>query len=240
VSQAIRGAAAVSSAVAGRKGFKAELDGLRDRMRGLGFGDDEVAAEVSRRYPVSLRQACRLARGWTLDQAAARFNEIAASAGTDPQGRAYMTGPHLCEYEKWPDSERKPSVYVLCVLARVYETDPVCLLDLADHEGLDPKDRLTLIRSPLRPRAAGPSGETLAEPPGPEGGHAEPGGLAVGAGGYGHGLSLSLPYLPGRLVIEISDPAAAATPAHAEPGSGHLALVQDSTPGKARAEAAGR
>jgi hypothetical protein len=235
VSQAIRWAGAVTSAVAGRKGFKAELDGLRERMRGLGFGDDEVAAEIARRYPVSLRQACRLARGWTLDQAAARFNEVAACGGTDPQGRAYMTGPHLCEYEKWPDSERKPSVYVLCVLARVYETDPVCLLDLADHEGLDPKDRLTLIRSPLRPPAAGPCSETPAEPPGP-GGHAEPAGLAAG---YGHGLSLSLPYVPGRLVIEVSDPAAAAAPAHAEPG-GHLALVRGGTPGQARAEAAGR
>jgi hypothetical protein len=51
VSQGIRGA--VASAVTGRKGFKAELGGLRDRMR-------------------SLRQACRLARGRTLYQAAGR------------------------------------------------------------------------------------------------------------------------------------------------------------------------
>ena len=28
------------------------MDGLRERMRGLGFSYDEVAAEVSRRYPV--------------------------------------------------------------------------------------------------------------------------------------------------------------------------------------------
>jgi hypothetical protein len=28
------------------------LDGLRDRMRGLGFRHDEIAAEVSRRYQV--------------------------------------------------------------------------------------------------------------------------------------------------------------------------------------------
>ena len=234
MSQAIRGAAAVTSAVAGRKGFKAELDGLRDRMRGLGFVDDEIAAEISRRYPVSLRETCRLARGWTLDQAAARFNELAAREGTDPRGRASMTGSRLCEYEKWPDSERKPSVYVLCILARVYETDPAFLLDLADHERLDPRDRLAL--SPQ-----GPSGEklaALAEPPGPGGRRPEPGGLAAGANG--HGLSLSLPYVPGRLVIEISDPATAAVPAHAEPGGGHLALVRDGTPGQARAEAAGR
>ncbi|MGH3296345.1 MAG: hypothetical protein ACRDP7_31570, partial [Trebonia sp.] len=235
MSQASTGTVPTVSAGVRRKGFKAELDGLRDRMRGLGFGDDEIAAEISRRYPVSLREACRLTRGWTLDQAAARFNEFAASGGTDPQGRASMTGSRLCEHEKWPDSERKPSVYVLCILARVYETDPACLLDLADHEGLDPRDRLTLIRSPQQPRAAGPSGERLAEPTEPEGRPAGPAGYAAGAGGQR--LSLSLPYVPGRLVIEISDPAAAAASAHAEPGGGHLALVRDGTSGQARAEA---
>jgi len=102
-------------AEAGGKGFKAELDGLRERMRALGLSHDEIAAEVSRRYQVRPRQAYRLAWGWTLDQAAARFNERAASEGTDPQGRASMTGPHLCEVEKWPDSSRKPSAYVLCL-----------------------------------------------------------------------------------------------------------------------------
>jgi len=38
------------SVAAGHKGFKAELDGLRDRMRGLGFHHDEIAAEIGRRY----------------------------------------------------------------------------------------------------------------------------------------------------------------------------------------------
>jgi hypothetical protein len=33
---------------AGGKGFKAELDGLRERMRGLGFSYDEIAAEIGR------------------------------------------------------------------------------------------------------------------------------------------------------------------------------------------------
>jgi hypothetical protein len=54
----------------------------------------------------------------------------------------------------------------------------------------------------------------------------------------GEGMTLTLPYVPARLVIEIAAPAAA--PAHAEPGSGHLALVRGGTPGQARAEAAGR
>ena len=33
---------------AGRKGFKAELDALRERMRGLGFSTDELIGYVSR------------------------------------------------------------------------------------------------------------------------------------------------------------------------------------------------
>jgi hypothetical protein len=48
VSQAIRGATAHAPAAASRKGSKADLD----RMRGLGFGHDEIAAEVSRHYQV--------------------------------------------------------------------------------------------------------------------------------------------------------------------------------------------
>jgi hypothetical protein len=76
------------------------MDGLRERMRALGFGYDQAAAEVSRRYRVRPRHAYRLARGWTQDQAAARFNELAAGEGTDPDGRASMTGPHLYEVDE--------------------------------------------------------------------------------------------------------------------------------------------
>ncbi len=139
-----------------RKGFKAELDGLRERMRGLGFSYDEIAAEVSRRHRVRPREAYRLAWGWSLGQAAARFNDRAAREGADPQARAGMTGPHLCEYEKWPGSTRRPSVYVLCLLADIYETGVLCLLDLADHESLPQQDRLVLMR---RPHAETPFGE---------------------------------------------------------------------------------
>jgi transcriptional regulator with XRE-family HTH domain len=146
MSQASTGTVPRVSAGVRRKGFKAEMDGLRDRMRGLGFSYDEIAAEVARRYQVRPRQAYRLAWGWTQDQAAARFNELAAGEGTDPDGRASMTGSHLCEVEQWPDSERRPSVYVLCLLALVYETDVLCLLDLADHESLPQHDRLVLMR----------------------------------------------------------------------------------------------
>jgi transcriptional regulator with XRE-family HTH domain len=216
---------------------------LRERMRHLGFSYDEIAIEVSRRYPVRPRQAYRLAWGWTLDKVAERFNELAAREGTDPGGRAGMSSPHLCELERWPDSDRKPSVYVLCLLARVYETDVLCLLDLADHESLPQHDRLVLMR---RQRAETPFGErvlALAEERGvslPELARwmpcdaSHPGGQAA----TGEGMTLTLPYVPARLVIEVSAPAA--DPAHAEHGGGQLALVRGGTLGQARAEAAGR
>jgi transcriptional regulator with XRE-family HTH domain len=202
-----------------------------------------------------------------------------------------MSSSHLCELERWPGSDRKPSVYVLCLLAKVYETDVLCLLDLADHESLPQHDRLVLMR---RQRAETPFGArvlVLAEARGlslrelarrvpcdashlskvvhgrkrpsprvaarlddaleaagelvilagaieaapddaPGQGH-DPGRQAV----TGEGMTLTLPYVPARLVIEIAAPAAAA---HAEAGGGHLALVRGGTPGQARAEAAGR
>jgi transcriptional regulator with XRE-family HTH domain len=271
------------SVAAGRKGFKAEVDDLRERMRRLGLGYDEIASELGRRYRLRPRESYRLAWGWSLNHAAARFNALSANEGTDPQARAGMTGPHLCEHERWPDGGRKPSVFVLVMLARLYETDVLCLLDLADHESLAPQDRLTLIR-PSQPRAAGAFGEklvalmdkrslsvrevarrvpcspshvsnlargirgaseqlagrldrvldaggelaALAELPDHEDKRGEPGGRVAGAGAGG--LSLSLPYVPGRLVIEISDPAVETTQArsgagYAEPVSGQLALV---------------
>jgi transcriptional regulator with XRE-family HTH domain len=257
-------------AAAGRTGQRAELGGLgglRERMRSLGFGCDEVAAEIGRRYPVRPREAYRLAWGWTLDHAAARFSEQAGREGTDPQTPAALTGPHLGEYEKWPHSTRKPPADVLVMLAQMYQTDVLSLLDLADHESLPQQDRLVLLR---RPRAATPFGEKVvalmealslsaagtarrvpcspgylsnvihgrkqpsrrvaarlddllqaggelaalaetaeiitsdSEPPPPR---TPPGPAADTQVPAAGGLSLSLPYVPARLVIEVSGPA---------------------------------
>jgi hypothetical protein len=219
-SRAARVATGGVSVAAGRKGFKAGLDDVRERMRSLGLGYDEIAAEVARRHRLRPRESYRLAWGWTLGHAAERLNALAAQQGTDPQARASMTGPHVCEHERWPDSGRKPSVYVLLTLARMYQTDVLRLLDLADHECLAPEDRLALVR-PSQPRAVGSPG----------------GSLVTVAGDRDEAdapvLSLSLPYVPGRLVIEISDLAADAGRASGPPPGGQLALVRD-LPGHGR------
>jgi transcriptional regulator with XRE-family HTH domain len=290
---------------AGGKGFKAELDGLRERMRVLGFSYDEIAAEMGRRYRLRPRQAYRLAWGWSLEQAAARFNDRAARQDADPDVRASLIASRLSEFEHWPRSSRKPSVYVLVMLAEIYETDVLCLLDLADHESLPQQDRLVLLR---RPRAATPFGEkvvalmearglsaaetarragcsagylcnvihgrkrpsrrvaarlddlleaggelaALAETAEVVTGDSEPaarGNPPVAAGASGEmraaaagGLSLSLPYVPGRLVIEVSGPAGntgvvAGDGEDREIAVGRLALVRKAAP--ARTEVTG-
>lgn len=192
----------------GRKGFKAELEDLRERMRGLGLRHEQIAGEIARRYRVRPREAHRLAHGWTLGQAAAGFNARAAELGTDPDGLAGLAGNRLCEYEKWPHSERRPSVYVLVVLAQVYQTGVLSLLDLADHEHLPPRDRLTL----LQPGQAARHGPDLNTPAGAAQDPSQPGaappGLVPGPPpANAQGMSLSLPYVPARLVIEVTDPA---------------------------------
>ena len=168
------------------------------------------------------------------------------------------------------------------MLAEIYETDVLCLLDLADHESLPQQDRLVLLR---RPRAATPFGEkvvalmearglsaaetarrvacsagylcnvihgrkrpsarvaarlddlleaggelvTLAETAEiVTGDDDEPAARGILAArlpatrvAMAGGLSLSLPYVPGRLVIEISGPAG---------DTGQLAVAAMSTP----------
>ncbi len=126
-----------------------EIDAARERMRGLGFGCDQIAGELARRYKLRPRKAYRIACGWTQTEAAARLNARAAEQGTDPDGRASLTGSHLCEHEQWPYGGRRPSVSLLLLMATVYGTDVVNLLDLADYQHLPPGDRLILQHAAL-------------------------------------------------------------------------------------------
>jgi transcriptional regulator with XRE-family HTH domain len=126
---------------------KAEIDAARERMRGLGFGCDQIAAELGRRYKLRPRKAYRIAYGWTQQEAAARLNARAAEQGSDPNGQASLTGSHLCDHEQWPYGGRRPSMSLLMLMATVYGTNVANLLDLADHQHLPPGDRLILHHS---------------------------------------------------------------------------------------------
>ena len=127
----------------------AEKRALREKMRALGLGNREIAAEFARRYRLRPRAAWREAHGWSLREAAAQINAYTGTVGLDPGGISSMTAPHLCEHENWPGpgpqpSGRRPSPYLLALLACVYGCTAADLIDLADREQLPPAELLIL------------------------------------------------------------------------------------------------
>ena len=113
---------------------RAEQRKLREQMRGLGMSRAEIAAEMARRYRLRPRTAWRTAWGWTLEEAAERFNAVRARDARDVV--TSLTGSRLSEWENWPLSTRKPSVTGLCILAEVYQCGVLDLIDFHDREKL--------------------------------------------------------------------------------------------------------
>ena len=138
---------------------RAEQRRLREQMRGLGMSRAEIAAEMARRYKLRLRAAWRIAWGWTLEEAAERYNALRAK-GT-PEAVTALTGSRLSEWENWPFSTRKPPVTGLCLLAEIYHAGVLDLIDFHDREKLTTAELLTLDK-------------TGATPPAVEGGHPGP------------------------------------------------------------------
>ncbi len=178
--------------------LRSEQRELGERMRGLGMTHREIAAEMSRRYRLRPRTALRTAWGWTLDEAAARYN---AHSAADPQGRASMRGTRLGEYETWPFGGRKPSLTALGVLAEVYQVAVLDLVDVHDREKFTSKELLLLSKTgtPIRHPGGGQPGQdraTVEPPPGP---HSGPAGSPV-------------PHLTASLIQIPNNPVARATP----------------------------
>ena len=146
---------------------RAQQKALRQQLREHGRDDAAIAAEFARRYRMRPRKAWRHAYGWTLREAAARINELAAQDGLDPQSRAGMTAAHLCEYEDWPGEAspgsgreptgRKPTAYILSLLARAYSTTVPSLVDETDQAWLPPADRLVITQLAANVAAAQPA-----------------------------------------------------------------------------------
>src|ERR1700760_135295 len=155
---------------------RAQQKALRQDLREHGRDDAAIAAEFARRYRMRPRKAWRHAYGWTLKEAAARINDLAAQDGLDPQSRAGMTAAHLCEYEDWPGEAspgsgreptgRKPTAYILSLLARAYATTVPSLVDETDQAWLPAADRLGITQLAAGGAAAPPAarGADAAEP----------------------------------------------------------------------------
>ena len=126
----------------------------RDEMRGLGMSHRQIAVEFVRRYQLRARAAWRHAHGWSLTAAAEQISAYGASAGLSPDGATVaMTSSHLCEYENWPGEPpkpagRRPTPYLLSLLASVYGCTVHDLLDLADYQHLPAAELLVIGKLP--------------------------------------------------------------------------------------------
>lgn len=131
--------------------LRREKRDLREQMRSMGLGYRDIAAEFARRYSLRPRAAWREAYGWSLQDTADRINDFRGNTGLDPGGLAGMTAPHLSEYERWPGhapepSGRRPTPYLLAVLAAVYDCAVTDLIDLPDRKHMPQVDLLILER----------------------------------------------------------------------------------------------
>lgn len=128
-----------------KPGSRAEVDELRLRMELLDAPVDVIAAEIGRRYGYRPRQAHRLARGWEQKEAAQRYNALVQAKGVEHAGRDTLTPSRISEFERWPETSRKPPVYVLLTLAELYGTAVAALLDAADLAALHQVERAALL-----------------------------------------------------------------------------------------------
>ena len=163
-----------------KAGSKAERDALRQEMLVGGCSLELIATEMERRWGFRPREAYRHAHGWSQDEVAARFTEVAERLGGDrpADGRpavpaAPMIGTRIGEYERWPNGGRRPSPYVLTVLATVLGTTVERLLDYDDHRKMPDQERTVLAAvraaaTPSVPAVAATPTATPARRPAPQ------------------------------------------------------------------------
>ena len=146
---------------------------LRQEMLIAGCSLELIATEMERRWGFRPREAFRHAHGWSQDEVAARFTEVAERLGGDRSsaGRpaAPMIGTRIGEYERWPNGGRRPSPYVLTVLATVLGTTVERLLDYDDHRTMPDQDRTVLaaVRAAATPPVPGVATTPSTQPVGP-------------------------------------------------------------------------
>jgi hypothetical protein len=138
-----------------RTSLRREKQQRRDQMRAASLDYRQIAAEFSRAYRLRPRVAWREAYGWSLTEEAARINTFRGNTGIDSAGLSGMTAAHLSEYEQWPGqgakpTGRKPSPYLLSVLAAIFDCHIWELIDSEDRAHLPPADLLVLDKC-IRP-----------------------------------------------------------------------------------------
>jgi transcriptional regulator with XRE-family HTH domain len=100
------------------------------QLRALEWSYRRIAVRWQRAYGLNARVAFRLARGWTQDEAARRWNERWPSCP--------KSGKTFSYWETWPArGGRTPSPRTLDRLAELYRCRPGDLLDGVDYGALD-------------------------------------------------------------------------------------------------------
>ncbi|MFI7225124.1 hypothetical protein ACIBO5_18065 [Nonomuraea angiospora] len=121
-------------------GYQTLLD-CRRRSRYLrqhGFTIDQIAVILNLDHPATPLRLYRYAAGLTAAQTIAACHRLADTTG------AGLRESRLYDYENWPETGRRPSVYTLRLLARIYGTQPAHLLTPAMLATYTPRDRHTL------------------------------------------------------------------------------------------------
>ncbi|MFD7828546.1 XRE family transcriptional regulator [Kitasatospora sp. NPDC059803] len=142
-----------------KPGSKADRDALRTELLAVGAPLAAISAEMRARFGCRPREAWRHAHGWTLQEAADRFNALAGAAG--PATDASLLG----KWERWPaPAGRRVTLPVLTLLADLYSASLEDLLDLEDRRAL-PEADLRLLRHQTATPGSAP---TAAAPSAPE------------------------------------------------------------------------
>ncbi|MGK5532485.1 hypothetical protein [Streptomyces sp. URMC 129] len=104
---------------------RAALAAFSVELREAGWAWGDIASLIQHEQHVNARVAMRLARGWSQQTVADRWNQ--RFPGQD--GERPLTAKKLSYWETWPASGRQPSVTTLARLAQLYECETKDLID---------------------------------------------------------------------------------------------------------------
>ena len=104
---------------------------------------------MERRWGFRPRTAFRHSRGWSQDELAARVSSLIWQSQEHHGGHAddrivAVPGSRIGEYERWPSGGRRPTPYLLMMIAEAFDVSVESLLDHHDLQRLPPADKAIL------------------------------------------------------------------------------------------------
>lgn len=116
---------------------RARLAALSAQLRSEGKSWTQIARRIQEQERVNARVAFRLARGWTQEQVAQRWNDQWPSKDASTG----ITDKNISYWETWPQSGYEPSLKTLKRLAQLYQCDVGQLVEDGDYRHLDDLNR---------------------------------------------------------------------------------------------------